>query len=323
MDALKELVKIVNRKRLSKIDVFDKTFLSQNNSNLYYKLYEGLESGKVNDDVSAAKYLYDTEEKDARFRKLKSRFKSKLQKTLLMLDTEDVFVNNQSRAYYECVLSNQIIEIIIKITGTTKLVYELVKENYAKALQYNFYDILRNYSFYLLSYYAIKGDSKSFSKEQENYLKFIELAQKEQFAKFLYFKSTICFENQAPITDSLLEDVNNSLIQMLTIRNTLHNIEIDFYYFYLALEFYQKSNQLGKLLGICNEAEELMRINPSAFTNTRKIIIMLFKLSALLSTKQFKEGVDLIKNESAINIPESNYNWYLLKDIEFKLYLQE
>jgi hypothetical protein len=322
MDALKELVKIVNRKRLSKIDVFDKTFLSQNNSNLYYKLYEGLESGKVNDDVSAAKYLYDTEEKDARFRKLKSRFKSKLQKTLLMLDTEDVFVNNQSRAYYECVLSNQIIEIIIKITGTTKLVYELVKENYAKALQYNFYDILRNYSFYLLSYYAIKGDSKSFSKEQENYLKFIELAQKEQFAKFLYFKSTICFENQAPITDSLLEDVNNSLIQMLTIRNTLHNIEIDFYYFYLALEFYQKSNQLGKLLGICNEAEELMRINPSAFTNTRKIIIMLFKLSALLSTKQFKEGVDLIKNESAINIPESNYNWYLLKDIEFKLYLQ-
>ena len=35
MDALKELVKIVNRKRLSKIDVFDKTFLNQNNSNLY------------------------------------------------------------------------------------------------------------------------------------------------------------------------------------------------------------------------------------------------------------------------------------------------
>ena len=34
MDALKELVKIVNRKRLSKIDVFDKTFLNQNNSNL-------------------------------------------------------------------------------------------------------------------------------------------------------------------------------------------------------------------------------------------------------------------------------------------------
>ncbi len=322
MDALKELVKIVNRKRLSKIDVFDKTFLNQNNTNLYYKLYDGLESGKIIDDSSAAKYLYDSEEKDARFRKLKSRFKSKLQKTLLMLDTEDVFVNNQSRSYYECVLSNHIIEIIIKITGTTKLVYELVKENYAKALQYNFYDILRNYSFYLLSYYAIKGDSKSFLNEQKNYLRYIELAQKEQYAKFLYFKSTICFENQAPITDSLLEEINISLLQMLSIRNTLHNVEIDFYYFYLALEFYQKSNQLDKLIGICNEAEELMNMNQSAFTNTRKIIILLFKLSALLSSKQFKEGIALINDESSISIPESNYNWFLLKDIEFKLYLQ-
>ena len=77
MDTLKELVKIVNRKRLSKIDVFDKTFLNQNNSNLYYTLYEGLESGKITDDVSAAKYLYDSEDKDAKFRKLKSRFKNK------------------------------------------------------------------------------------------------------------------------------------------------------------------------------------------------------------------------------------------------------
>ena len=75
MDALKELVKIVNRKRLSKIDVFDKTFLNQNNSNLYYKLYEGLESGTITDDITAAKYLYQSESKDAKFRKLKSRFK--------------------------------------------------------------------------------------------------------------------------------------------------------------------------------------------------------------------------------------------------------
>ena len=34
METLKQLVKIVNRKRLSKIDVFDKTFLNQNSKNL-------------------------------------------------------------------------------------------------------------------------------------------------------------------------------------------------------------------------------------------------------------------------------------------------
>ncbi|MBK8351780.1 MAG: hypothetical protein IPL21_08765 [Saprospirales bacterium] len=46
MDTLIELTKIVNRKRLSKIDVFDKTFLNKDNTNLYYQLYSGIESGK-------------------------------------------------------------------------------------------------------------------------------------------------------------------------------------------------------------------------------------------------------------------------------------
>jgi hypothetical protein len=76
MDALKELVKIVNRKRLSKIDVFDKTFLNQNNSNLYYKLYEGLESGKLK-MILQLQNIYTNRRKDAKFRKLKSRFKNK------------------------------------------------------------------------------------------------------------------------------------------------------------------------------------------------------------------------------------------------------
>jgi len=182
MDTLKELVTIVNRKRLSKIDVFDKALLSQSASNLYYKLYEGLESGKITDDASAASYIYGSDDKDAKYRKLKSRFKNKLQKTLLLLDTEEVFINNQSRAYYECLLNSQIIEIIIKITGTTKLVYELAKENYSKAEQYNFNEILKNYSYYLLSYYAIIGDQKSFSKEEQLYLKYLDLSQKEQYA---------------------------------------------------------------------------------------------------------------------------------------------
>lgn len=323
MDTIKELIKIVNRKRLSKIDVFDRTFLNKNNNNLYYKLYEGIESGQITDDASAAKYLYDSEEKDARFRKLKSRFKSKLQKTLLMFDTEDVFINNQSRAYYDCITTNQIIEILIKITGTTKLVFELVKENYAKATQYNFYDILRNYSFYLLTYYALKGDSKSFDNEEINYLRYMQLAHKEQYAKFLYFKSSICFENHTPITNDLLLNVSKNLEEMLVLKNELNNIEITFFYYFLALEFYKHNNEFYKLISICEEAEQLMISSPSTFTNTRKIIIVIFKLFAILSTKQFDKGIKLIQDESYINIPEENFNWYILKETEFKLYLQD
>ena len=323
MDTLKELVKIVNRKRLSKLDIFDKTFLSPSNSNLYYKLYEGLESNKIIDDITAANFLYGSKEKDAKFRKLKSRFKSKLQKTLLLLDTEETFINTQGRAYYECSLNNQIIEIIIKISGTTKLVYELAKENYLKAQQYNFYDILRNYSFYLLSYYALNGNSKKFDEEHKRYLKYLDFAYKEQYAKSIYFKSSIQFENQAPITNTLLDEVFKDLSELNSIRGLLQNTEIDFYYFYLALEYYQKSNSLSKLIEICDEADKMMIEKPAALTNTRKTILLIFNLSALLSSKKYKDGLELIQKESKLVIQENNYNWFTIKELHFKIFLQQ
>ena len=323
METLTELVNIVNKKRLSKVDVLDKTFLNSKNDNLYFKLYNAIAEKKAPNDEVAAQLLYQSSKSDPRYKMLKSRFKNKLQKTLLMFDTEDVFINNQSRAYYECITANQIIEILIKITGTTKLVYELVKENYAKALQYNFYDIQRNYSFYLLTYYALKGDSKSFNNEEINYLKYMQLAQKEQYAKFLYFKSSICFENQTPITNDLLLTVSNNLDVMLELKNELNNTEITFFYYFLALEFYKHNNEYYKLISICEEAEQLMISSPTTFTNTRKIIIVIFKLFAILSTRQFEKGIKSIQDESYVNIPEGNFNWYILKEIEFKLYLQD
>jgi hypothetical protein len=259
MDALKELVKIVNRKRLSKIDVFDKTFLNQNNSNLYYKLYEGLESGTITDDITAAKYLYQSESKDAKFRKLKSRFKNKALKSILLFDVDDVFNNERGRVYYECLTYNQIIEIIIQLSGTTKLVFELVKEDYSKALKYNFYDILKNYSYYLISYYSLKGDKKSLVEEEQKYLTYIDLAHKEQFAKYMYMKIAVDFNRPIPITNELLAAIKNDLNRFLEIRKEINNPEIDFYYFYLAFLFYENNNELHQILAICDEAEALMK----------------------------------------------------------------
>ena len=323
MDALKELVKIVNRKRLSKIDVFDKTFLNQNNSNLYYKLYEGLESGTITDDITAAKYLYQSESKDAKFRKLKSRFKNKILKSILLFDTDEIFNNERGRVYYECLTYNQIIEIIIQLSGTTKLVFELVKEDYSKALKYNFYDILKNYSYYLISYYSLKGDKKSLVEEEQKYLTYIDLAHKEQFAKYMYMKIAVDFNRPIPITNELLAAIKNDLNRFLEIRKEINNPEIDFYYFYLAFLFYENNNELYQILAICDEAEALMKSNPAIVTNTRRMVILLYKMKALLNNREFKSGLQLLNNEDTIVIPETSMNWYILKETEFKLYLQD
>ncbi|MDB5226521.1 MAG: hypothetical protein JWN78_714 [Bacteroidota bacterium] len=321
METLSELINVVNRKRLSKIDVLDKTFLKSKSTNLYYKLYDAIERKQVMTDEEAGVLIYGTGRDDPRYRMLKSRLKEKVLKTVMLLQTNDSFYHEEGRLYYECISHAQIIEVLIFLTGTTKLIYEMIKENYSIALNGQFYDIVKNYSYYLLSYYSLIGDKRSFLKEQKNYKEYIQLAQKKQDAKFLYFKSSIEFEHDAPITDSLLKEVKINLKQLQYLRNELRNIEIDFYYFFLALEFYEKNNELDKVMLICNEAEKLMLSNPTTYTNTRKIVILLFKLNTLLTTKQFLYGINLINDESS-TILENNYNWFRLKEIEFKLHLQ-
>lgn len=322
MDAIKELVKIVNRKRLSTIDVFDKTFINAESQNLYYKLYEAIEEGKITDDVSAAQYLYNSDEKDAKYRKLKSRFRAKLLKSILLFDIPDVSNSESVRAYYECLTHNQTIEIIIKLTGTTKLVAELVKDNYAKALKYNFYDILKNYSYYLITYYSLKGDKKSMLEEEYRYVKFVDLATREQYAKYLYMKVAVEFSRPKPITTELMAEVKDNLNRFYDFKKDVDNPEIDFYYHYMDFLYLTYTNQLEQLLKICKAANKLMDDNPAVVTNTRRFAVLFYELSSYLHMRRYQDGVAVLSKFDALTLPETNINWYLLKEKEFLLYFQ-
>jgi hypothetical protein len=322
MDTLKELVKIVNRKRLSKIDVFDKTFLNQDNANLYYKLYEGLESGIIKDDESAAQYIYDSHDKDAKFRKLKSRFKSKILKSILLFDVDDVFNNEQVKAYYECITQSQITEIIVKLTGTSKLVYELIKDNYPKALKYNFYDVLKNYSYLLITYYALKGDKKAFKEEELRYLKYIDLVHKEQLAKYLYSKGIVEIVSATTVNNDLLSIVKENVDKLFEIKNEINNPEVNFFYYYISLLYNEYNNDVEQILKLCDETEKLMQDNFQIASNNRKTIVLIYRVRAFLQLKLFNEGINLLNSDTSFFPSENVYNWYILKEFEFKLYLQ-
>jgi len=322
MDTLKELVKIVNRKRLSKIDVFDKTFLNQDNANLYYKLYEGLESGIIKDDESAAQYIYDSHDKDAKFRKLKSRFKSKILKSILLFDVDDVFNNEQVKAYYECITQSQITEIIVKLTGTSKLVYELIKDNYPKALKYNFYDVLKNYSYLLITYYALKGDKKAFKEEEQRYLKYIDLVHKEQLAKYLYSKGIVEIVSATTVNNDLLSIVKENVDKLFEIKNEINNPEVNFFYYYISLLYNEYNNDVEQILKLCDETEKLMQDNFQIASNNRKTIVLIYRVRAFLQLKLFNDGISLLNSDTSFFPSENVYNWYILKEFEFKLYLQ-
>lgn len=46
-------------------------------------------------------------------------------------------------------------------------------------------------------------------------------------------------------------------------------------------------------------------------------------MKVFLHLRQFVNGLNLLKNADTIVIPETSMNWYILKETEFKLYLQD
>ena len=322
METLKQLVKIVNRKRLSKIDVFDKTFLNQNSTNLYYKLYVGIESDNINNDADAAKYLYGTDEKDAKFRKLKSRFKEKLVKTILLFNKDELFNYEQGKIYYECITDFQTVEVLVKLTGTSSLVIELIKEHYGVCQRYKFFDILVKYSFYLTQYYSLRGNIKKYYIEQANFLEYSEKLKSELQGRQIYNEVMLQFTSSQPINEVLLNKIKKCIDELELILKNIDNEEIVYLYYYSQLLYEENIGSLEKISMLCDKIEDILKGNAYIYNNVKKLVVLLYRLKSFLHLRRYQEGLDLYNEDNSFYPHENGYNWFVLKEFEFKLYLQ-
>ena len=67
MKNLIEISKVVTKKRISKIEIFDKSLLNRKESK-FNEFYEGLVNDKFNTDEEAAAILYNTSPLDDKYR---------------------------------------------------------------------------------------------------------------------------------------------------------------------------------------------------------------------------------------------------------------
>ena len=322
METLIELTKIVNRKRLSKIDVFDKTFLNKDNTNLYYQLYSGIENGNIKNDDDAGKLLYGTDKSDTRFKMLKSRYKSKLLKTILLFNNDELFNNDAGRVYYECITDFQTIETLIKITGTSNLVIELINERYAICQKYNFFDILIKYSYHLTYYYSLKGQLKKYYQEQNRFNEYSSIYRSELSARQIYNEIIIQFTSSQPTNESLLGKVKSCLYDFSLILNEIKNDEIIYLFYYASILYEENVGNLDSINNLCDKIEILLKSNNIISTNTRLLTVHIYRIKAFLHLREYKSGLLIFNKDNSFFPLESSYNWFVLKEFEFKLYLQ-
>ena len=325
METLMELTKIVNRKRLSKIDVLDKTFLNKDNTNLYYKLYSGIESGAITSDDEAGKLLYGTDKSDTRYRMLKSRYKEKLKTTLLLLEPDEIFNNSIDTIHYKSINHFQTIELLIKLTGTSNLVIKLIREQYAICQKYKFYEILIKYSYYLISYYSLKGQIKKFYNEQAVYFQYSKKYQNELNAKQIYNEVILLFSSAPNINDEFLQKIRNCISNFEIILNQIDDDEpsIYYYYYYSRLMYEENMGNIEVINSLCDRISTLLNLNQFISNPIKLLTVLLYRLKTFLHSRNYNKGLIILYKDNSFFPLENSFNWFVLKEFEFKLYLHD
>jgi hypothetical protein len=188
MEHLVELVQIINKRKLSQIDVFDQSLISSKDT-LFAKFYNGIAEGKIYSDKEAVKYIYGTAAESTNYRKLKSRFKERLLNTLYFIDINHTTESDYSKkAYFDCTNRLYLSNILLRYAENRNASIQLIIDSYSTAKKNNFFDILKEYSYKLLVHYGMNGEEKKYNEEYLAYKQYAREYEFEQQAQLIYTK---------------------------------------------------------------------------------------------------------------------------------------
>ncbi len=293
MDFIIDLVNIINRRKLQNIEILDKSLLSGKGS-LFSNFYTGIEQNKINNERDAILFLYgdinDNEIKN--FRQFKSRFRRRLINTLFFLDVNsNDYETSVQKYYFECLKSIQVINIIQKYGGNQRVAYHIIKDYYPIAMKYEFYDILHQYTFQMITYYSLRGDKDRLDKVIEDYNQFKAISDEEALAFVLFSEINATF---ASLKQPDLDYIECKTKQIDQLAQKSQSSIVKSYAYICKLLFLEYRLCINEVMDICDEMLLHVEQKDNAYRQSFRGIASMFKIRAYLQQRNFDQGIDYI-----------------------------
>ncbi len=309
MNSLRQIISVVNRKRISKIEIFDKTLLSTKDSK-FTQLFEAIEGGAVKSDKDASLLLYG-DENSPNYRKLKSRFLKRLLNTLFFLDLNGVNKGSEYR-YNHYICTKALMHAkLLRFFGGFSAASKIIKMRYNDAKKYAFYDILTEYSLFLLQFYSLSGNLKALREEVANYKVYKEYSDSESNGRVIYFTSIVEAVKSGTVNETGLADLRHGIEDLSKEVKKFPTPVNIFHHQLLKFQLLEATYDFEGLLKECDRTFDML--SKSKFLNKAKSgMVTLKKLSACLNLREFQKGTELFfKSSSTFN--EGSYNWLTIR----------
>jgi len=307
MKNLIEISKIVTKKKVRKIEIFDDHSLKNKNSK-FNDFYESLMLSKFKNDRDAASALYGCSPTDDKYRQLKSRFRKRLLNTLFFLDINLPSTSTYERAYYSSNKEWTLVKILLS-NGANSTASSLAKHILNTALKFKFADVIVNCARILREHAADEGNDKNYEIYDGHIKQYANILEAEIRSEELYQRVIMNYLKPPSKNQNLLEKID-TYCDALVGLSEIYESPVIIYNMYLVWAYrYQMLRDFTAMLEVCNKAEAYIERNPTFYRADKLAIFQLKKMTAYLHLKDWKNGK--VNAEKCLqSFPKGSDTWF-------------
>lgn len=300
MEELIELVEVVTKNKIKRIDVLGN---STNNSSNLQKMYEGIVSGELREEEVAKAHFYgDAAHKDMYFGRLKRNLFRRLINTLFFIDVNQPEFNDLQRAYYTCYREFAATKMLIG-RGARKAGIIVAEKLLKRAIEFEFTNLVVEISRLLRVHFgSIVGNRKKFLEYNELYKKYLIVFQAESLAEEYYVDLATYFANSAAAKDEIGGIAKVYSDELKAVEMPFRTREFDFVAYYVHTLRYEVMSDYENMLRVCEEAVTLFE---TQHLKAQETIIFTFRLKMLachVQLKRYQEGEETVQTCLKMNV---------------------
>ncbi len=297
MESLSELIRLVTKKRVKKVELFDEN--SRNKSSNYFKLFDGIHSEKYRSDADAARDIYACDSSEKKYLILKTRLKQKLLNTLFFLDFEDENTPQYKSVLYECNKALYCAKVLL-MNGSKKIAVPAIEKTLKRAQEFRLTDIELECAKILRSHYSTSNQYKEFLQYKE-LADHIEQRQHSENLSDRFYQELVAMyaksKSNRPKVRRLAEKYYKSLQEDF---KKYESTKLSLNYFKIKTMAHQFSDDYTSAIEVTEQAETYVKNNPKFHPSSRLEDLAIQKMNFYLHLKNFEAGDAYAKKRISI-----------------------
>ncbi len=296
-----------------------RTAAKRKGTNRFVYMLTSVLEAKYRTDAEAAADIYGVEPTHPKYRKLKSRVKEHLVRSLFSLQIQSPRNSTVVVSFYNCITNATCARILV-LLGARNMGVALAHKTLLKAQEAHLFDIVLQCAKLLRSHYSLVGLEKQFLQYNDIVMAMIRIQEAELESERLLEHLMVKYARSTSKKGEFEGLAASSLTLLGQIKEQYPTYTVMMNYFRVKSLYYQIARDFYATISACEEAEEYYQKYPQFATKQRLAELALVKMVAFLHLRDYARGSQNAQRCLELYTPGSN-NWLAFMEYYFLLAL--